>query len=233
MPRLTKGGLASAAGLALLIVAGCAPGTRAGSTTTGASALAGERPATKLEPAASRPIDDDLSAGEIRALVIEADRFVGAHLTELYRQTGGKDVIGHCLSGRRAERLAKVSDLQAALGKYFTGPALSCHQLSCFGETFGEWVGYCLGDSGGTEFWPDARSEVIIVERSRDRVVAEVSEPGVNVPEGETEPPYNGFDTKSRYTFVRTPAAGWVIFERVPNHTFPKCPWDGAPVVFR
>lgn len=232
MARLIEGGTASAAGLtALLIVMSCAPATFANSTKAGASTPAGARPVIvpqPVPPVSPEVFDDVLTTDKIRALVLKADRFVGAHVYELFMRSGDDDQIGRCQSGRPATRLTKLSDLRAALAKYFTGPALSCYQVSNFGETFGEWIGSCLGDSTGTEFWPTEKSEVRILHRSRDRVVADVSEPGTVVQEGEAEPPYSGFETKSRYTFVREPRGGWLIFERVPNHERAKCPWDGA-----
>lgn len=202
---------------ALSIVAACAPVTGARTPVTQIQVLTIDEP--------SQPKGDDLTPDDIRSLVVNADRKIGAHLTELYMSSDRNDVIGQCANGEDATRFIRAAELHAVLGQYFTGPALSCHQEAYYGPTLGDWVAKCLSSPDHPEFSPDDRSVVVILERDRERVVADVSEPKTIIPEGEPESAYQDLGTQSRYTLVRSPGGEWLIYDRLPNHSW-ACPWQ-------
>jgi hypothetical protein len=181
-----------------------------------------ERPPTANR--SPRVIDHEgLTGDQIRTLVIEANRHIHQYPGKQFSGRGDDEMIGNCPSGSAAWKSANAADLHAFMAKYFMGPAVACYQESYFGCTIGEWIGQPVSSQPFPEFWADEKSEVIVLEKGQDRIVADVSEPATLTLEGDT--PWRDPTRKSRYTFVRDAIRGWRIHDRLPNHEW-SCPWQ-------
>jgi hypothetical protein len=126
-----------------------------------------------------------------------------------YAPRRDKRVLGTCFEGRKARFLVRKDDLVRSLGAWITGPALQCYVASYFGCTIGDDVGVAgLANFDGPLLQAYDGSKVIIVEQTRDRIVAEVAEAS------DPEQDLTDMRSHSRFTLVRDAAGVWRIWDR-------------------
>jgi hypothetical protein len=152
-----------------------------------------------------------LTPAEILRFLIKTEDDVRwfRHLLEQSRKPAERRVLGTCFGGRQAWYLAKREEVLRGLGAWVTGPAVQCYVATYFGCSIGDDIGIAgLAMPGGPLREPWDGSKVTIIEQTRDRIVAEVTE--------SSEPDGDPADTAhhSRFTLVRDAAGTWRIWDR-------------------
>ncbi len=133
--------------------------------------------------------------------------------------------MGTCFADHPAARSVKLTDARWSVDRFVTGPARQCYLASYFGCTIGDWVARAGLAESGPAFGPHYRSNVVIVEQTADRIIADVSEvddhlidsTGDLVSDNDTKLAPPTYEKTSRYTLTRDTKGHWRIYDRKPN----------------
>jgi hypothetical protein len=140
------------------------------------------------------------------------------------------EVAGNCKGypiGPAIKRSVALSYMRKVIG----GKALNCYLATYLGCNAGEWVGRPTASAVYPNAQPFKRSKVTIIEDTRDRIVADVTElsseelfddvptdmSSEDEPHPFTEAEIDAITIKSRYTITRGKDGHWRITDRKPN----------------
>lgn len=168
--------------------------------------------------------DGRMDENTLAALVIQAHVQLRDYRDRIMTKAAHDQVIGTCFGDRPATKSVKVSEVQREVAQYATGPAAQCYRASYFGCTIADWIARAGLAQSGPAFGPSSESKIVIVEQTRNRVVADVFEQDDRLidPDGRIDKDMAGvpppaFTPKSRYTITRGADGHWRIFDRKPN----------------
>ena len=123
-------------------------------------------------PSAHEPMNAD----RLRAVVVEAHIGLRRHRSTISRTVSHDHVMGTCFADQPAAKSVSLTDARWSVDRFVTGPARQCYLASYFGCTIGDWVARAGLARSGPAFGPHYRSNVVIVEQTPNRVIADVSE---------------------------------------------------------
>jgi hypothetical protein len=192
-------------------------------------ALASVWPCAARAPQAAAGNDAWTPEG-VRRFVLAVDRQMGQLYAERVRPAAGP-LPGLCRGSAMTHAIERSRVVSRTAG-FLVGPIQACYVATYLGCDAGPWIGVPRPSLVGPARRPFTRSKVTIVEQTRDRVVADVTEirsedfydgeARVWIEDQDAARPYTDAEVDavkdaSRYTIVRGKDGRWRISDRKPG----------------
>jgi hypothetical protein len=175
------------------------------------------------------PQAGDWTPDMVRRFVLGIDRL----MDHLYVDQDGSDhpdLVGNC-RGYPVGPAMKRSEVLSRMHGFVGGRALNCYLATYLGCNVGGWIGRPVASEVGPKRKPFKKSKVTIIEQTRDRVIADVTEiPTDDFWDGDAKiylgeddvQPYTDAEIAeikdtSRYTITRVNDWMWQISDRKPS----------------
>ena len=173
-------------------------------------------------PGPNATMDVDL----VRSIAVEAHLRYSQRRRTVVQTQAKAQAATKCSGDWLAASSRSGPELRRGLAELVRGPAEQCYFASYFGCTTDGRVARTDVAVSGPAFGPHNGSKVVLVEKTKARAIADVSEVEVRFidptgdlrsgddPNAATEPLV---EKTSRYTFARDAAGYWHIVDRKPN----------------